>query len=258
MGERVDHGVLHGGCAADGARLADPLRAERVERRRGFGAVHLEARELGRRRDGVVHEVAGERVAVGVVVELLVQRLAHPGGHPAVLLAFDEQRVEHGAAVVDGDVAEQLDRARCPGRPRRRRCALRTGTSPHPGRSRAVRRARSCRRRDRRRRPVRSPRRRRAPPSRGRSPGPRRPRACRVLVSTTMSATSASSRWAARRRALSTSASVARWTADPPICSDRDPPVPPPRGTRSVSLCTRRIRSTGMPVCALTIIANAV
>ena len=46
----------------------------------------------------------------------------------------------------------------------------------------------------------------------------------------------------------STSATAARSTADPPICSDRDPPVPPPRGTRSVSPSTRVIRSTGMPV----------
>ena len=46
-----------------------------------------------------------------------------------------------------------------------------------------------------------------------------------------MSPTSASSMCAARCLALSTSASVARSTADPPSCSDRDPPVPPPLRT---------------------------
>ena len=53
-----------------------------------------------------------------------------------------------------------------------------------------------------------------------------------VAVSTTTSSIAASSRSATSCLALSTSASVALWTADPPICSDRDPPVPPPRGTQ--------------------------
>jgi hypothetical protein len=79
-----------------------------------------------------------------------------------------------------------------------------------------------------------------------------------AAVSTTMSATSASRRDAARRLAFSTSVIVAALTADPPSCKDRDPPVPPPRGTRSVSPSTSRIRSTGMPVRSLTIMANDV
>ena len=53
----------------------------------------------------VVGEVGGQRVAVVVEADLLEQRLADAGGHAAVLLALDEQRVEHGAAVVHGDVA---------------------------------------------------------------------------------------------------------------------------------------------------------
>ena len=56
----------------------------------------------------------------------------------------------------------------------------------------------------------------------------------------------------------STSASVALCTADPPICNDRDPPVPPPRGTRSVSPSTSVMRSMGIPVCSDTSIANDV
>ncbi len=79
-----------------------------------------------------------------------------------------------------------------------------------------------------------------------------------ATVSTTMSSTSASSRWAASCLALSTIASVALSTAEPPSCSEREPPVPPPVRTRSVSLCTRRMRSIGMPVRDETIMANAV
>ena len=46
----------------------------------------LEARELGRARHRVVHEVAGERVAVVVVDNLLVQRLRDALRDAAVLL----------------------------------------------------------------------------------------------------------------------------------------------------------------------------
>ena len=69
--------------------------------------MHLEARELGGRRHRVVHEVAGDRVAVGVVLHLLVQGLADACSHTAVLLALHEQRVQHGAAVVHRHMAQQ-------------------------------------------------------------------------------------------------------------------------------------------------------
>ena len=44
----------------------------------------------------------------------------------------------------------------------------------------------------------------------------------------------------------------------PPICSDRDPPVPPPLGTAAVSDWTKRMSSIGMPSRSETIMANAV
>ena len=132
-----------------------------------------------------------------------------PGGDAAVLLALDEQRVEHGAAVVDGDVAQQRDLAGVAGRPRRRRCARRTGTSRRPGRSRAGRRGRACRRRGRSRRRRVGRRGGQRTPSRAPAAGTPATPTVPASVSTTMSPTSASSRWAARCLALSTSASVA-------------------------------------------------
>ena len=72
-----------------------------------LGRVHLERRQLGRRRHGVLRQVRGDRIGVAVVDDLLVQRLADAGGDAAVLLALDEQRVEHGAAVVDRDVPHE-------------------------------------------------------------------------------------------------------------------------------------------------------
>ncbi len=57
--------------------------------------------------DGVVGEARGQRVAVGVVDDLLQQRLRDALGDAAVPLALGEQRVEHGARVVDGDEPAQ-------------------------------------------------------------------------------------------------------------------------------------------------------
>ena len=57
---------------------------------------------------------------------------------------------------------------------------------------------------------------------------------------------------------FSTSTSAVSWTATPPCWSEREPIVPPPSGTRSVSPQTRVILSIGMPVCSLAIIDHAV
>ena len=46
-----------------------------------------------------------------VEADLLVERLADAGRDAAVLLPFDEQWVEHRAAVVDRDVADEADLA---------------------------------------------------------------------------------------------------------------------------------------------------
>ena len=61
------------------------------------------------------HQVVGERrraqVAVLVVDGLLEQRLGDALDDAAVHLALDDQRVDLVAAVVDGDVRQQVDRA---------------------------------------------------------------------------------------------------------------------------------------------------
>ena len=74
-----------------------------------------------------------------------------------------------------------------------------------------------------------------------------------------MSSGAASSRSAASsRRLLEHRVGGLGSTAVPPSCSERDPPVPPPRGTSAVSDCTKRIASIGMPSGSATIIANDV
>ena len=47
-----------------------------------------------------------------------------------------------------------------------------------------------------------------------------------------------------------------RNSALPPICSEREPPVPPPRGTSSVSECSTRTSSIGTPSASAMICAN--
>ena len=59
----------------------------------------------------VVHERAGQEVALVVVGGLLVEDLADALGDAAPDLAFDDGRVDDPAAVLDYDVAEDLDRA---------------------------------------------------------------------------------------------------------------------------------------------------
>ena len=57
---------------------------------------------------------------------------------------------------------------------------------------------------------------------------------------------------------LRATASARSKTDDPPACSDRDPHVPAPRGTRPLSECTTSIVSIATPITEDTICANAV
>ena len=66
---------------------------------------------LDRRRQEVVHERAGQVVAVLVVGDLLVQRRREAHRQAAVDLAVDDHRVDDVAAVVDRDEAADLDLA---------------------------------------------------------------------------------------------------------------------------------------------------
>src|SRR5437899_9743484 len=64
--ERVDDGVHHHRRDPDRPRLADPLDAQRIVRRGRVGVTDLGVRDVVRARDRVVHERAGEQMAVAV------------------------------------------------------------------------------------------------------------------------------------------------------------------------------------------------
>ena len=103
----------------------------------------VEAREFGCRRDGVVHEVAGLRVAPFVVDEFLHQGLADAAGHAAVDLTVDDGGVDDDAGVVARRGPLSGPR-RCRGRRRQRRDARRTGTLPPAVAGRSLRRVVGC------------------------------------------------------------------------------------------------------------------
>ena len=72
---------------------------------------HVEDGQVGGRRHEIVHEVVGQRIAEFVVADVLVQRLRDTLRDAPVLLAFDDDRVDDAAAVVDRDEAHEIDRA---------------------------------------------------------------------------------------------------------------------------------------------------
>ena len=112
MAQRVDDGVVDGRDRPDRAGLADALGAEGVDERRRLHRHEVERRQLGRRDHGIVGEVGGPRLAVGVVVHRFEQRLGDALGDAAVHLAFRQQRVDERAGVVDRDVLAQPHRTR--------------------------------------------------------------------------------------------------------------------------------------------------
>src|SRR6056297_518141 len=109
MAHGVDHGGLHRRGGPDRARLADALRRERVHERGRLHVDHLEARQFGGRDHGVVGQVRRDGVAVLVVAPLLEQCLRGALGDPAVDLPVEQQRIEHAAGVVAGDLAQVTD-----------------------------------------------------------------------------------------------------------------------------------------------------
>ena len=222
----VEHrsGDRRGG--GDRARLAHALDAEGVHRRRGLGAVGVEARQLGRRGQRVVHERARDQLALVVVDHLLVERLADRVRDAAVHLALDEHRVDGRPAVVDRVVVDHLapSRSPCP-RPRCTR-ARRTGTRSSRGR-----RTRSPRGRARCRPEAPAagcaPRRRSRPSSSTCRASPSREK---LPSASSMSSGAASSSAAHTFLAFSCTFSAARAIASPPTDSEREPYVPQPNG----------------------------
>ena len=183
-----------------------------------------------------VGEVGGQRVAVLIEDDLLVERLCDALRHAAVHAGPSTiMRVEDPTAVVDGHVAERPRIARVSGRPPRPRRGRRRGTWSRRPRSRSRRRDRApCRRAaasDRRQRA-------RARPIRARESGapatPIRP----SPNETTSSTLDLEEMRREAPRLLPHELARAQCTALPPTWSEREPIVPSPRGRMPVSDCS--------------------
>ena len=111
-GKRILDRLREHRARRNAARFADALEADRVERRRRLAMRRLDRRHVGRGRQQIVHERRVQQLALLVVDELLVERVADAVRDAAVNLSFDEQRIDDRAAIVDDEVALDLDRRR--------------------------------------------------------------------------------------------------------------------------------------------------
>jgi hypothetical protein len=91
----------------DRGGLADALGGERVERCGCLGPCSVEVDQVGPARYQVVGHRRCERLAVAVVIDPLVERLADARSDPAALLPGCQQRVENAPAVVHRDMTPQ-------------------------------------------------------------------------------------------------------------------------------------------------------
>src|SRR5271154_6029699 len=99
--EGVVDGVGEARYAADVRALADAFGADRVVWRRRRGPVGFPVRRFHRGRQEIVHERRRGDVAVVVVVDLLAHGDAESLRQATVNLAFDDHRVDAGAAIVE-------------------------------------------------------------------------------------------------------------------------------------------------------------
>ena len=118
---RHDHPALADAAEVDVGVVSD-----------GLDVVDLDVRDVGRRRQQVVHERAGEELAVVAVRGVLEQHRPDPLRHAAADLALDDRRVDGDAAVLDHDVALDLHDARSRRRPRRCSSGCRPTSPPSP------------------------------------------------------------------------------------------------------------------------------
>src|SRR2546427_8303921 len=101
---RSHHRVHTGGCRADGPRLADSFDPQRIDRGRRFRAGQIQTRQIRGSGQSIIHQAAGEELAVLVVNYFLVKRLSQALDDSSLDLSIDEQWIDDFAAVIHRDV----------------------------------------------------------------------------------------------------------------------------------------------------------
>src|SRR5580704_1736306 len=100
----VADGVGDSGRRGDGAALADPLHAERVERRRRVLVEDAHCRDVAGGRQRVIHQRAAQQLAVRIIGDRLAQDAAKPLSGAAHDLALDQHRVDDDTTIMRNGV----------------------------------------------------------------------------------------------------------------------------------------------------------
>src|ERR1039457_4490591 len=111
VAERIHHRIDDGGRRTDGASLAYAFNAQRIHGRGRTRVGALNPWNHAGLGDGVIHQLAGDELAVVVVDGLFVEGLSEALHDAAVDLSIDQQRVDDVAAIVYGHIAQNLDLA---------------------------------------------------------------------------------------------------------------------------------------------------
>ncbi len=109
--ESVRNGVHQRGQRAGDAALAGAFDAQRILRRRHRMKFRCHRRHAVGPRHRIVHERAGEELAVVAILAMLHEDLAQALAYAAMDLAMHDRRIDDGADVIDGDIAIDGDRA---------------------------------------------------------------------------------------------------------------------------------------------------
>lgn len=112
--ERIDDGADDRRRRADGPGFADAFDAQGVDIGRRLRAIEFKARNHMRARHGVIHQASGDQLPLLVVNDLFVKRLPDRLRDAALNLTFNEHGIDHFAAIIDGDIAQELHVAGLP------------------------------------------------------------------------------------------------------------------------------------------------
>src|SRR6266852_3887314 len=101
---RVVNGI--GDNSADGHdwRLADAFGTEGAEGGGNLNQDGLDSGNVETARQGVVHEIGGQELAVLIIDHLLIERPAKALSDAAVNLAFDQRGIDGKADILDGRI----------------------------------------------------------------------------------------------------------------------------------------------------------
>src|SRR5947209_5640290 len=102
--QSVHHGVDHRRGGSDGSGFADAFDAQWIAEGRRAGVSRFIPREIGRGRNCVVGETAGQEATIRTIDNLLENRLCDSLRQSAMYLSSHQMRTQDRAAVVHAEI----------------------------------------------------------------------------------------------------------------------------------------------------------